>query len=94
LLSLLKFTVMVEPTVVVAMAAGLASVGAAMELKLTLFITTSSPPPQAASRAVLADSVPARGNKGMPAKSFNAWRREVSAVCFMRILSGWVLVAL
>src|SRR5512133_2936857 len=87
---------MTEPTLVVAMAAALASVGAAMEEKLTPLkladaakgaATASSPPPQADSSRLPA-KVDARGSMGAPAKSCRARRRDKAAAGFIRFRSG------
>ena len=58
---------MVEPTVVVAIAAALDSVGAAMEVKLTLF-KAALVPPQADNNKLAPLIDDANGKSGAPAK--------------------------
>jgi hypothetical protein len=85
---------MTEPTVVVAIAAALANVGAGMLLKLTLLKVAEAPnapgdanaavpPPQAVNKALVPVMAPARGSMGMPANICKTRRREVSGVGFM-----------
>ena len=75
-----KVSVITEPVVVVAMAAALASVGAGMLLKLTLWNTgtVDESPPQAAS-ALAADTEEAKGSKGAPLSRDSRRRRESEA---------------
>jgi hypothetical protein len=89
LLVSLNDTVMVEPTVVVAMAAGLASVGAAIELKLTpLRVGASLLPPHAVTENPAAASAVDSGSMGAPAKNFNSWRRDAMFALFIKMLVG------
>lgn len=76
MLASLKLTVITEPAVVVAMAAALASEGAAMPEKLTDVNVAAAvvPPPQAVSEK-LASAVDS-GNKGAPASACSRERRE------------------
>ena len=70
---------MTEPTLVVAMAAALASVGAGMELKLTPVMpatVVASVPPQAL-RSALPAIADERGSIGPAESIFRTFRREV-----------------
>ena len=73
LLASLKLTVMTDPTVVVAMAAGLARVGAAIEEKLTELKVTGGtvvlPPPQAVRPNPAAPRADDNGSNGAPART-------------------------
>ncbi len=87
LLESLNVAVSMEPTEVVAMAAGVPKLGAVIDVNSTRLNTAAgagagmgvvSPPPQAVSRA-LAPLAPAKGSMGALANSCNKRRRVVSA---------------
>jgi hypothetical protein len=74
---------MVEPTVVVAMAAALANVGAAMLEKLTEVNVAAEEPPQP-TLSPAAAKAPDKGNKGMPDKTCKIERRETLGLLVIR----------
>jgi len=82
-------TVRVEPTVVVAIAAGSARLGAGVEpnfaeTKPADPATAGYAPPNAASSEAAA--VPPSGSIGAPARSFIAWRREGWRMSYSNLL--------
>src|SRR6476469_9330108 len=90
---------MMDDTEVVAMAAGVASVGAGVELKVTPASVTAplparvlpavlspSLPPHPDNRALVPASVD-RGNRGAPASICNRRRRDISG-CFIHRAPG------
>jgi hypothetical protein len=89
---------MVEPTVVVAIAAALASVGAAIELNVTLASValgvgttgTKSLPPQADSSALLA-AIVVRGNIGAAPNMRSTRRRDIISGVWLIFLAPWLV---
>ncbi|GAA6121868.1 hypothetical protein Acidovoranil_39740 [Acidovorax sp. FG27] len=76
-----------EPTEVVAMAAGLARLGAAIELKLAdLNVALSLPPPQAVRNDT--EALAPSGSMGMPARNWRALRRVGIGVLDIVISGG------